>query len=126
MTLRDRNKQDDRLRTIRKKLRLFPTKAEYVLWQELRKNKLGYKFRRQVSIDSFVVDFYCHELKCIIELDGPIHDEQKIYDKRREDFLKGKGYKVVRFKNDQVLFDRDKVMEKIFEFCLLNRGETSP
>jgi len=101
----------------RKKLRSLPTKAEYVLWQELRKEKIGYRFRRQVSIDAFIVDFYCHELKLIIEVDGPIHNEQKDYDEIREEYLKNLGYSILRFTNEEVLFYRENTIQKIKEIC---------
>ena len=91
------------------------TKAEQVLWQELRGSKLGYKFRRQVSIGSFVVDFYCHELHLIIELDGPIHKIQEKYDRERQVYLENEGSTVIRYTNDQVLFNREAVIEDILK-----------
>ena len=108
---------DNTTREKRKKLRSLPTKAEYVLWQELRKEKTGFRFRRQVSIGAFIVDFYCHELKLIIEIDGPIHENQKEYDYIRENYLKNSGYKVIRFTNEEVLFYRENTILKIKEIC---------
>jgi very-short-patch-repair endonuclease len=102
----------------RQRLRWNPTKAEYVLWQELRRKTLGVKFRRQFEISPYFVDFYCHEMKLIIEVDGPIHDERKGYDERRTRFIEKKGYKVIRFKNNEVLFEREKVMAVIEKECL--------
>lgn len=84
------------------------------------RQKTGQKFYRQFSFEKkFIVDFYCEKFRLIIELDGPIHDkkEHKAYDERREQWLKAHGYTVVRFKNDDVLFEREKVMKKILEFC---------
>lgn len=101
----------------RKHLRFEKTKAEYVLWQELRRDKLGYKFRRQFQIGSFIVDFYCHLLKLIIELDGPIHEGREDYDASRQQWLESKGFIVIRFKNDEVLFERERVMELIRARC---------
>ncbi len=100
-------------------LRNNTTHSEYVLWQELRKQKLGYKFRRQVSIGAFIVDFYCHELRLIIEVDGWVHEEeyQKEYDERRQFWLEERGYMIIRFLNDEVLFERDSVIEKIKHKC---------
>lgn len=86
MPPRDRYKQQESLKKKRRRLRILPTKAEYVLWQELRKKKLGYRFRRQVSIELFIVDFYSQELKLIIEVDGPIHEEQKDMIKEEKNF----------------------------------------
>lgn len=72
-------------------LRLTSTEAEELLWQELRDRKLnGLKFRRQHPIDKWIADFYCHEKKLVIELDGSVHNEKEIaeYDARREKELK--------------------------------------
>jgi very-short-patch-repair endonuclease len=101
----------------RKLLRKRQTKAEQILWKELRGRKSGIIFRRQYSIRSYIADFYCHEFRLVIELDGPIHDEQKEYDRRRENFLKNKGFKIIRFTNDEVLFEREKVIAKIKSTC---------
>ena len=119
MSKRDRYIIDDLTKQRRKRLRIGPTKAEYVLWQDLRRQKTGYKFRRQTSIDKFIVDFYCHELRLAIEVDGSIHldDFQAEYDRRREEFLRRRGYVVIRFKNDEVLFERERVMGVIDEWC---------
>ncbi len=84
-----------------------------MLWQELRGEKLGYRFRHQVSIGRFIVDFYCHELKLIIEVDGWVHDERKDYDRWREQLLKDQGYNIIRFSNDDVLFERERVLHQI-------------
>ncbi|HAZ28936.1 MAG TPA: hypothetical protein DCY48_04145 [Candidatus Magasanikbacteria bacterium] len=101
----------------RRRLRRHMTKAELVLWQEIRKRKLGYRFQRQTSIGFFIVDFYCKWLRLVIEVDGPIHYFQKEYDHAREDWLRRQGYSILRFTNDEVLFDRDRVKEKIREVC---------
>jgi imidazole glycerol-phosphate synthase subunit HisF len=92
-----------------------PTRAEEVLWQELRKHPLGYKFRRQHPIAAFVADFYCHRAKLIIEVDGKVHDQEstKLNDKEREWNLKLMGLTILRFKNEEVLNDLFKVMESI-------------
>ena len=103
----------------RRRLRREKTKAEFVLWQELRAKRIGYKFYRQFSFErKFIVDFYCEKFRLIIELDGPVHDDelQKEYDKRRQRWLEERGFFVVRFKNDEVLFERERVMEKIRSF----------
>ncbi len=94
----------------RTKLRRNQTKAEQVLWYELRAKRLGYKFRRQFQIGKYIVDFYCHELKLVIELDGPIHEYQQSYDTKRQTWLENQGYKVIRYLNDEVLFDREAVL----------------
>jgi len=88
----------------RRKLRKNQTTAEHVLWQRLRRSQFGVKFRRQFSIGSFIVDFYCHELKLIIELDGWIHGEEEFREKDsvRQRMLESQGYKIRRYKNEQI------------------------
>ena len=77
----------------RKELRQNQTKAEEILWFELRNNKLGAKFKRQHSIGGYIADFYCQKHKLIIELDGEIHEskENKEYDEVRDKFFKELG-----------------------------------
>jgi len=77
---------------------------------------MGFKFRRQAGIGCYIVDFYCHELKLIIEIDGGIHDEQEQYDQRRENWLKRNGYHILRFKNENVMYDLDSALTKIKTF----------
>jgi len=89
--------------------------AERVLWRELKGKRISHKFRRQFQIGKYIVDFCCIPLRLIIELDGPIHDEQQEYDRHRQHWLEQQKYTVIRFKNDEVIFDRAMVMQKIFE-----------
>ena len=86
-------------------LRKRMTAAEKVLWQRIRNNQLGYKFRRQHPVDIFIADFYCHEKKLVIEVDGGIHqtDYQKDYDTARTNELIRYGIKVLRFKNEEII-----------------------
>ncbi|MBK6979345.1 MAG: DUF559 domain-containing protein [Cytophagaceae bacterium] len=87
------------------------------MWQEVRNNKLGVKFRRQHAIEGYIVDFVCISLNLAIEIDGEIHDieEQKIFDQAREEFLNYEGFKVIRFTNDEVKSDLNKVISSISE-----------
>jgi very-short-patch-repair endonuclease len=95
-------------------LRKNMTMAENILWEELRNRQiLGFKFRRQHPIGNFIVDFYCPQLKLIIEVDGSIHDNQREYDQCRSEKLKEFVHYVLRFTNDQVIDDLPKVLEKI-------------
>ena len=64
-----------------------PTEAEDRLWQELRKEQLGVKFRRQHAIEDFIVDFVCLEKRLVVEVNGEIHEQQKEYDEMRTAFL---------------------------------------
>lgn len=109
------------------KLRHSQTPAERMLWTYLRKRQLsGKKFLRQhpiiftydTKVQHFIADFYCHEKMLIIELDGSIHDTQKEYDEMRENVLKDMGYKIIRFRNEEVFGDVQKVLRTI-ELCLV-------
>ena len=102
-----------------KKLRENPTQAEEVMWLSLRNNQLdGYKFRRQHPLLRYVADFYCHQLKLVIEIDGEYHQtvEQKKLDKERTVNIEFQGLDVIRFTNAEVLTDMDSVLRKIKEF----------
>ena len=122
-------KQWSKVKQLAREMRKEPTDAENKLWQELRGHKLNkLKFRRQHSIDKFVVDFYCREKKLIIEVDGEIHDFQKENDSIRQEFLEELGYAVLRFKNEEIINDLKKVLEKIKSSinCFLNEGNNHP
>jgi len=109
-------------------LRRNQTKEEDLLWKELRARKfMGYKFLRQHPVfyridkgwvEFFIADFYCRELKLVLELDGPIHESRKEYDEDRDEKLNAKGLKVIRIKNERV---HD--MEKFLEFLKLKISE---
>lgn len=77
---------------------------------------LGLKFRRQQVIDRFIVDFYCHEVKLVIEVDGEIHNYTQVEDAIRQEFLESLGLQVVRFKNEDVLFRIEGVLEEIVQW----------
>jgi very-short-patch-repair endonuclease len=88
----------------RRILRANMTGEEKILWEQLRRKKLGLKFRRQYSIGPYIADFYCSCLKLAIEKDGGVHSDSNIkeYDKEREEFRKSFGIKVIRFSNEEV------------------------
>ena len=87
-----------------------------LLWQRLRAFRLnGYKFRRQYSIDRFIVDFYCPGTGLIIEVDGEVHRQQVEADQEREQVLAGLGFRVIRFTNAQVLGQTDQVLQQILD-----------
>ena len=101
------------------------TNAEATLWRSIRgASFMGLKFRRQVPIGKYVVDFLCIEHKLIVELDGAPHDDQrqKQYDARREAELTGRGYKVLRFPNDLILGGGDIVLDRIRAALSLSEG----
>src|SRR5437868_1594892 len=86
--------------------------AEHKLWQRLRNRGLdGLKFRRQAPIGPFVADFVCAEMKLVIELDGPSHNEREKYDADRSIYLSHLGYRVLRFLNEDVHRDIDAVLK---------------
>jgi very-short-patch-repair endonuclease len=98
------------------KMRKNPTEAERVMWKLLRKyRQSGYPFRRQHPVEFYIADFYCHNLRLVIEVDGEIHREKEIqsHDEGRTGELERFGIKVLRFTNKQILHDSDLVVEKI-------------
>jgi very-short-patch-repair endonuclease len=102
----------------RRQLRKDQTYCEKIVWHYLRDRRfLGFKFRRQYSIDQFVIDFYCPVLKLAVELDGSIHDEpdQKEYDKHRQEYLESFGVTFVRITNDELMSNANMAFKKIEE-----------
>lgn len=100
----------------RKNLRNNMTEPEKKLWFFLRgKQFFGYKFRRQESFGEFIVDFYCKELKLVIEIDGDSHylNNYDLYDKQRDCYLENLKLKVLRFTNDQVMKNIEGVLNSI-------------
>jgi very-short-patch-repair endonuclease len=98
-------------------LRANATDVERILWSLLRGKQLGaLRFRRQQPIGPYVVDFFCPSARLVVELDGGQHgtDAALAYDAARTRFLAGRGYRVLRFWNDEVLTDRDRVLEAIY------------
>ena len=101
-----------------KQLRKNSTPAEKKLWQIVRNRNLnGRKFRRQHPIAKYVVDFYCHQSKLVIELDGEIHMdlEQMKYDNERNEFMVEIGLNVLRIKNEDLFDNEEKVIELIMK-----------
>jgi very-short-patch-repair endonuclease len=95
-------------------LRKQPTKAEDIVWRRLRGSRFhGAKFRRQVPFDRFVVDFYCHAAKLVVELDGKQHEWFADYDAGRTRVLESRGVSVIRFANVEVENDLDSVLARI-------------
>ena len=96
-------------------LRKSETKAEKALWKEPSGKQQTFKFRRQHPIAQYIVDFYCHELKLVVEVDGGIHQkkENREYDQLRTEVLEGFGIMVVRFTNDEVLNLTGDVLKRI-------------
>ncbi|MDY0014859.1 MAG: DUF559 domain-containing protein [Bacteroidales bacterium] len=101
---------------ISKELRNNTTEAEKELWKHLKSKQIkGYHFRRQHPIHRFIADFFCYKCKLVIELDGRIHNEITVKERdiEREKIIKEFGIKVIRFSNEQVFNEIDKVLYQI-------------
>ena len=104
------------LEPFRKELRNNLTPAEAFLWKQLQKRQLkGRKFRRQHSIENFIVDFYCPQEQLIVELDGEIHKNAvaEENDRKRDQRLEELGFKVLRFENKMVFDFLPSVLKEI-------------
>ncbi len=99
-----------------RQLRRHSTEAESALWKHLRARQLdGYKFRRQVPLGQYVVDFVCFERRLIVEVDGGHHQGQAVYDDERTKWLESQGFRVLRFWNNEVLGQIDGVAQAILK-----------
>ena len=97
----------------RERLKNNMTSAELILWEYLRNKKLGVKFRRQHIIDFYIPDFVALSIKLIIEVDGKIHLGKRKEDAARTKLLEVIGYKVIRFTNEEVENEIEKVLRRI-------------
>jgi len=109
-------------RELRNKL----TPAEQIFWLRLKEKFPEYKFRRQHPISIYIADFYCHKLKLVIEIDGPIHDseEAKLNDEKRQNDLENLDLTVIRFTNEQIKNDIEdviKIISSLIEKSTLKR-----
>jgi very-short-patch-repair endonuclease len=98
-----------------RQLRLHMTRAEKILWEKIRNKALGHKFRNQHALYKYVVDFFCFEIRLIIEADGEIHTlaENALNDIDRENNLRSLGLHILRFTNDQIFNDIENVLSII-------------
>jgi len=105
----------EELKDLRKYLRNNLTPAEATLWKFISHNQLGRKFRRQHSINKYILDFYCPTERLAIELDGDehFHEVGIVKDKKRDEDLREMGISVLRFENDEVLNNLDYVLDFI-------------
>ena len=103
-----------RLRRFAKQMRHKPTEAEAKLWGILRNRRLAsYKFRRQLPIGQYIVDFVCLDAKLIIELDGSQHAENP-YDVLRDTYLRAQGFRLLRIWNNDLLATPEAVLDAVF------------
>ena len=94
------------------------TPAEKLLWKLLRNRRLrGWKFRRQAAISTYIADFYCHELKLVVELDGDVHltPDQAVHDENRDCYLNYLGIEVLRIPNRQLFDSPEAALDRIVE-----------
>ncbi len=108
----------------RRQLRRDQTLAEELVWRFLRNRRTkNFKFRRQYSVDKFVIDFYSPELKIAVEIDGDIHDlpTQKEHDITRQKYLESFGIKFIRIRNEELFANTDKAFEKIEEMIKVSK-----
>lgn len=111
---RDRERESKTLLAFARTLRRRSSDAEIVLWRHIRARRLmGYKFRRQMVIEPYIVDFVCLEAGLIVEADGGQHNSQVACDARRTARLEGMGYRVLRFWNNEILNELQSVLEQI-------------
>jgi len=97
-----------------KQLRRQQTPEERLVWQRLKANGLGgFHFRRQQVIAGYIVDFYCHAVGLVVEVDGPIHEAQREEDSYRDEVLRSRGLSILRITNDEVSADIDRVLRRI-------------
>jgi very-short-patch-repair endonuclease len=119
LSLWERDRESNKLLRYAKTMRTQASDAELLLWRHLRARRLhGYKFRRQVVIEPYIVDFVCIEAKLVVEADGGQHAEQIDYDEKRSARLKSVGYRVMRFWNHQILMEPQMVLEQIHKVLL--------
>ena len=113
-----------RLKEYARKLRKARVLSEVILWKEIKKKSMGVEFHRQVPIDNYIVDFYCHELFLAIEVDGSIHEleEVKLNDTVRQNRLESLGVKFIRFEDFDVKNNLDVVMKDLESFIVENYG----
>jgi len=113
------------LKPFARHLRQRSTDAERKLWRLLRNRQCGgYKFRRQVEIDQFIVDFACLDQKMIIEIDGGHHLQEQRSDKFRSREFESRGYRVLRFWNHEVLNETTTVLEAIYRALAIPSSPT--
>lgn len=125
MSLSKNKKLVEVAKRLSRDLRRNQTNAEKIFWEKVRNRKfLNKKFYRQYQLffdlegkeTFFIADFYCHEERLVVELDGMVHDYQVEYDKKREHVINDLGIRVLRFKNEEIENEIGPVLEKLTKF----------
>ncbi len=110
---------DPHLNKRARELRNHATLAEILLWKKLkRRQMLGYQFLRQRPLEHFIVDFFCHRLRLIIEIDGRSHNGKEKYDAWRQKQLEEKKFHFLRFTNDEIFNNMEDVLRRIEEWIM--------
>src|SRR5688572_15969466 len=112
-----------RIRQFAREMRKGASCVERILWEKLRGGRLkGLKFRRQCPVGMFVADVFCAACKVVVEADGESHEGQEAYDAKRTGWLEGRGYCVVRVRNEDVLGNLEGVLKEIARVCERRSG----
>jgi very-short-patch-repair endonuclease len=111
-----------KLKELARELRKNSTLSEVLLWLKIKGKTMGVEFHRQVPINNFIVDFYCHELMLAIEIDGSSHDEKQDYDQNRQLILENLGVKFIRFSDIDVKQKMGWVLEELM-ICVEERRD---
>jgi len=106
-----------KLKNLARELRHNSTFAEVLLWLNIKGKSYGYEFHRQVPVDEFIVDFYCHEIKLAIEIDGNTHDYNYDKDEKRQSQMERLGIRFIRFSDYDVKHNINDVLRTL-EFVI--------
>ena len=111
---------DPKLKELARQQRNNATKAEIRLWQCLKRDQMGYDFHRQKPIGQYIADFFCHDLRMVIEIDGYSHnfEEAAVNDHCKEDTFQKLGLSILRFDDREVMNDLPSVLKAIENFIL--------
>ena len=93
---------DPKLKILARQLRKNSTLPEVLLWQNIKQRAYGLQFHRQVPMLNYIADFYCHELRLVIEIDGESHEHSFLYDAKRQSEIEAYGVIFLRFSNDEI------------------------
>lgn len=116
----------EQLRTLARNNRKNPTEVEKRFWQLLSYKKLNLKFLRQKPIGRFIIDFYCPKILLAIEIDGDSHDQKQNSDQGRDLYLEQRGIKTIRYRNENVLNNIQKVKQDLMAKIDERKVELSP
>lgn len=103
-------KYNNKLKNLARANRRSGNLSEALLWNELKQNKMGFRFTKQKPVGNYIADFYCHEKKLVIEIDGWSHDNKYEYDKTRDEYMKSLGIHVLRINDKDVKQDMSSVL----------------